>query len=111
MPTDWPGAPLAGLIPLIAGADGAAGAAASPPAVTVNDASLVTVPAGVTTLIAPLIAASGTFVVICESDTTLKSALVPLKRTAVAPLRPLPPSCTIVPDRKSTRLNSSHPST
>jgi hypothetical protein len=97
MPTDCPTGPLAGLVALIAGAD----AAVPDPedagdAVTVNEPSLVTVAFGVTTLIGPLVAAEGTFVVIWPSDVTLKSALVPLKSTAVAPVKLLPITCTIV---------------
>ena len=66
-------------------------------AVTVKEPSLVTVPFGVTTLIGPLVATEGTFVVIWPSEATLKSALVPLKSTAVAPVKLLPITCTIVP--------------
>jgi hypothetical protein len=94
MPTDCPTGPLAGLVPLIAGADAVVpeeGVGGDPDdAVTVNEPSLETVPLGVTTLIGPLVAAEGTFVVIWPSDVTLKSALVPLKSTAVAPVKLLP---------------------
>jgi hypothetical protein len=49
-------------------------------------AELVVVPFGVTTVIGPLVAPEGTRVVM-PSPLAVKSALVPLKRTAVAPLR------------------------
>ena len=47
--------------------------------------------------VGPLVAAAGTFVVSWPSELTLKSALVPLKSTAVAPVKLLPITCTIVP--------------
>ena len=92
---------------------------------------LLSVPLGVTTFTGPVVAPAGTVVVISELDTTLNLAAVPLKVTLVAPLRSVPRMVTdfptaaevgivstngprptdrlkIVPDRKSTRLNSSH---
>jgi len=104
MSTDCPTGPPDGLVPLIAGADAVVpepdedvGELDPDDAVTVKEPSLVTVPFGVTTLIDPLVAAEGTFVVIWPSEATLKSALVPLKSTAVAPVKLLPITCTIVP--------------
>lgn len=46
------------------------------------------VPAGVVTTTCPLVAVPGTDVVICESETSVKVADVPLKVTAVAPVKP-----------------------
>src|SRR5581483_2691943 len=97
-----PGAPPAGLTDPIAGVAGAGvlldpDGAGSEGAFTANGASLVAAPAGVSTVIGPLVAPSGTFAVSCPSKLTLKSALVPLNRTPVAPPSPLPVSCTTVP--------------
>ena len=60
-------------------------------------AALVVVPPGVVTLIFPVLAPEGTLVVISVSETTLKVAEVPLKVTAVAPVRALPVTVTAVP--------------
>ena len=88
IPTLEPTGPLDGEKPLTAGAV----------AVTVKLDDDITVPTGVTTVIDPLVALVGTRVLICVSDATEKSALVPLKRTAVAPVNPLPVIETYVPD-------------
>jgi hypothetical protein len=55
--------------------------------VTVKLPELVAVPFGVTTVIGPLVAPEGTCVMITPSELTVKSPLVPLKRTAVAPVK------------------------
>jgi hypothetical protein len=67
-------------------------------ATTVKLVPLVAVPPGVTTWIGPLVAPAGTVVVIVVSVTTVKVGwLVPLNRTALAPVNPLPVSVTAVP--------------
>jgi hypothetical protein len=58
---------------------------------------LVAVPLGVVTVIGPLPAPAGTVVLICVAEATVKVALVPLKATAVAPLRFVPVIVTAVP--------------
>ena len=65
--------------------------------VTVKLLPLVAVPPGVVTLIGPVVAPLGTLVVIWVSVTPLKVAAVPLKVTAVAPLKWLPLMVTVVP--------------
>src|SRR2546425_11220678 len=65
--------------------------------VTVKLLALVAVPPGVVTLIDPVVAPLGTLVVIWVSVTPLKAAAVPLKVTAVAPLKWLPLIVTVVP--------------
>jgi hypothetical protein len=60
-------------------------------------AELVAVPFGVTTVTGPLVAPAGTCVMITPSELTVKSALVPLKRTAVAPVKLWPPIPTDAP--------------
>ena len=52
--------------------------------------ALVTVPAGVVTLIGPAVAPAGTMAVIWVAELTVKEALTPLNITEVAPLRLLP---------------------
>ena len=54
-------------------------------------------PLGVTTVIGPLVAPSGTFVVSWPSELTENGALAPLNVTAVAPVNALPTTCTYVP--------------
>src|SRR5437763_885738 len=66
-------------------------------AVTVNDPELVPVPAGELTATGPVLAPAGTVAVMLESETTLKFAVVPLKLTPVAPVKPLPAIVTDVP--------------
>ena len=65
---------------------------------TVNPAALVALPPGVVTVIAPVVAPGGTVAVSCVSEATVKpAARAPLKRTAVAPLKPVPVMVTSVP--------------
>jgi hypothetical protein len=85
--TDVPAGPLVGLKEVMVGAG----------TVTVNDVEEVAVPLGVVTLIAPVVAAAGTVQVICVELTTVKDAAVPLKRTAVAPVKFVPVNVTAVP--------------
>jgi hypothetical protein len=87
IPTDVPAGPLDGEKPLT---DGVV-------TVTVKLPELVTVPFGVTTVIGPLVAPEGTCVVIRLSEATVKSAPVPLNRTAVAPEKLCPPMLTDAP--------------
>ncbi|MBZ5545309.1 MAG: hypothetical protein LAO07_16780, partial [Acidobacteriia bacterium] len=54
-------------------------------------------PAGVVTLIAPVVAPVGTVVEILVSELTVKVAPVPSNATAVAPVNPVPLSMTAVP--------------
>lgn len=56
----------------------------------VKDAALVPVPAGVVTLIVPVVAPAGSVALICILLFTIKVAAVPLKVTAVAPLKLVP---------------------
>ena len=58
--------------------------------VTVNEAVLVPVPAGVVTATGPVVAPAGTVAVIWVSEVTVNVAVVPLNFTAVAPVKPLP---------------------
>ena len=81
--------PLAGLNDEIVGAACAG--------VTVKLDELVPVPADVVTEIGPVVAPLGTVVEIDVSETTLNDALVPLNRTAVAPVKPVPDTVTLVP--------------
>jgi hypothetical protein len=73
--------------------------------ITVKLALLVAVPAGVVTLILPLVAPTGTFVVIFELDTTVKPALAPLNLTALAPFKFTPVTVTFVPTLPFSGLN------
>jgi hypothetical protein len=66
--------------------------------VTVNADVLVVVPAGVSTVIEPPVAPAGTVAVTEESEATAKGIVVPFKRTAVAPLKPVPRITTRVPE-------------
>jgi hypothetical protein len=84
--TELPTGPLDGLKPLIAGGT-----------VTVKLPELVPVPFGLVTLIAPLVAPTGTVAVIWLSESTLKLAVAPLKSTALAAAKPLPEMVTLVP--------------
>ena len=66
-------------------------------AFTVNEAALVPVPDGVVTLIGPLVAPTGSVVVIWVALFTVKGvAGVPLKLTAVAPVKLVPVMTTVV---------------
>jgi hypothetical protein len=58
--------------------------------VIVNDDELVAVPPGVVTETDPVSAPLGTVAWICESETTLKSALAPSNFTPVAPVKLVP---------------------
>src|SRR5207249_2857681 len=60
-------------------------------------AELVAVPPGVVTLTGPVVAPAGTVAWIAVSEVTVKVALVPLKATAVAPLKLVPLIVTLVP--------------
>ncbi len=66
--------------------------------VTVKSFALVAVPLGVVTVIRPVVAPDGTFVVILVPwELTLKSAEMPLKATFVVPVNPVPLIVTEVP--------------
>jgi hypothetical protein len=66
-------------------------------AVRLKLVGLVAVPPGVVTVSRPLLAAAGTVAVICESESTVNDAAMPLNRTAVAPVKPDPAIVTVVP--------------
>src|SRR5438552_16454597 len=66
---------------------------------TVKLLPLLAVPPAVVTLIGPLVAADGTVAVIVVAEFTVKLALVPLNRTAVAPVKLVPLIVTVVPTR------------
>ena len=68
-----------------------------PPGVTVNVAELVAVPSSVVTVMGPLVAPTGTVVVIVPELLTVKLAGCPLNETAVAPLKFVPVIVTPVP--------------
>ena len=73
---------------------------------------LVSVPLGVTTLTTPVVAPSGTLVVISEPEATLNVAAVPLKVTLVAPVRSVPRILTAVfalPDVGTVSTNGARP--
>jgi hypothetical protein len=59
--------------------------------------ALVAVPAGVMTLMRPVVAVDGTVAVILESELTVNTDGTPLKRTSVAPVNPDPRIVTDVP--------------
>lgn len=89
MTTDVPGGPLVGVNPLMVGAGWV---------VTLKLVELVAIPwPGTRTLIGPSVAPAGTVVVICVSETTVKVARLPLKRTRFAPVKPVPVTVTLVP--------------
>ena len=58
---------------------------------------LVAVPAELVTLIGPVVATAGTAAEICVLETTVNVAGVPLKMTAVAPVKPAPVIVTALP--------------
>ena len=89
MVTEVPTGPLVGLKELMLG--GAGGV------VTVKLLALVAVPPGVLTWIGPLVAPLGTVAVIWVLVFTVKLAAVPLKVTAVAPVKLVPLIVTEVP--------------
>jgi hypothetical protein len=64
---------------------------------TVKLVPLVPVPAAVVTLIGPVVAPAGTVAVIDDVEFTVWLALVPLKRTAVTPVKPVPVIATDCP--------------
>src|SRR5439155_1105092 len=64
---------------------------------TVKLLPLLAVPPAVVTLIGPLVAADGTVAVIVVAEFTVKLALVPLNRTAVAPVKLVPLIVTVAP--------------
>jgi hypothetical protein len=64
---------------------------------TVNAPLLVAVPAGVVTLIGPVVARAGTVAWIAVSEVTAKLAPRPLNATAVAPVKLVPLMVTLVP--------------
>ena len=69
-------------------------------AFTVKFVLLVAVPAAFVTVITPLVAPAGTMAVICVSlSTVYDDANVPLKATALAPMKPVPAMVTAVPVR------------
>src|SRR5206468_1776206 len=81
-----PTGPLVGEKPVMAGGG-----------MTVNVPLLVAVPPDVVTLIVPVLAPPGTVAVIDVDEFTVKLALVPLKATAVAPVKLEPEIVTVVP--------------
>ena len=84
--TSMPTGPLVGLNEVIVGA-----------CVTVKSPKLVAVPAGFVTLIFPVVAPTGTVVLICVLDTTVKPAEVPLNFTLVVPVKLVRVTVTAVP--------------
>src|SRR6185312_13355671 len=76
-----------------------------PCAVTVNDAVLAPVPAGVVTAIGPVAAPAGTVAVIWVAELTVNVAALPPKVTAVAPVKPLPVLVTDVPTGPEVGVN------
>jgi len=73
---------------------------------------LESVPVGVTTRTVPLVAPAGTLVTISELETTLKAAAVPLKLTAVEPVRLFPKMVTtapVLPEAGSVFTNGPRP--
>jgi hypothetical protein len=65
--------------------------------VTVKEVDEFAVPLGVITLMVPVVAETGTTVVICVALTTVNVVATPLKRTAVAPVKSVPVRVTAVP--------------
>ena len=64
---------------------------------TSKSPALVAVPAGVVTVILPVVAPAGTAALTCVAEATLKVAAVPLKRTLVVPVKFDPVIETAVP--------------
>lgn len=81
-----PAGPVVGLNELMTGGGG-----------TAKLSELVAVPYGVVTLMGPVVAPLGTEVVIWLSELTVNVAEVPLKFTAVAPVKPEPEMVTPAP--------------
>src|SRR6185503_3679298 len=94
--TAVPTGPLVGLKELIVGAGGR---------ITVKLLPLVAEPPGVVTLILPVVAPAGTVASMRVAETTVKAAVVPLKVTALAPVKPLPRTVTWVPAAPLKGLN------
>jgi len=65
--------------------------------VTTKLIELASSPAGVVRLMRPVVAPAGTVAVICVGELTLKTAMRPLKRTSVAPVKLAPMIVTVPP--------------
>jgi hypothetical protein len=72
---------------------------------TVNEPGLLEVPPGVVTLIGPVGAPAGTVAVSWLPEVTVKAAAVPLKDTAVVPVKSLPATVTEVPGHPEAGVN------
>jgi len=94
MVTLVPAGPLVGVKEVILGAT-----------MTVKSVALVPVPAGLVTLIFPVVAAAGTVAVICVPLFTVKAAATPLKATAVVLLNSVPVITTLVPAEPLVGVN------
>src|SRR5262245_20797583 len=90
-----PTVPLVGANEVIVGAGG----------MTVKSPALVAVPPGVVTVILPLVAPTGTDVLIWVPEATVKVANVPLNFTTVAPTKLVPVIVTAAPTRPLVGLN------
>ncbi len=97
MMTDIPTGPLDGENPLMVGG--------APAPVTLKFVELTSLPAGVVTLMRPVVAPTGTLVVICVSRFVTNTAAVPPNSTEVAPVNPVPVSVTLVPGGPLVGLN------
>ncbi len=95
--TDVPTGPLDGLkLEIVGGV---------PAPVTRKFVELTSLPAGVVTLMRPVVAPTGTLVVICVSRFVANTAAVPWNSTEVAPVNPEPVSVTLVPGGPPVGLN------
>ena len=65
--------------------------------VNVNEDELVAVPPAVVTPTGPVVAPAGTCAVTSKSESTEKTAAVPLNVTRLAPVKPVPVMDTLVP--------------
>jgi len=92
MVTTAPTGPVAGVNETIAG-------------VGVKLPALVAVPPGVVTEIVPAVTPAGTVAVMDVADTTVNVAAVPLKATAVAPVRFVPVIVTVAPTGPDVGVN------
>ena len=63
---------------------------------TVKLVVLLALPLGVVTLIRPLVAPPGTVKLICVAELTVNVAAVPFSVTALAPVKPVPVSVTLL---------------
>ena|SRR5215470_12641277 len=77
--------------------EGPSEAGPEPRSVTTKLLPLAAVPPGVVTATRPVVAPAGTVAVIFDDELITKVALVPLKVTAVAPVKLLPLIVTLVP--------------